>query len=289
MAAPAQEDSSRQREFVFTRRDFERVRDLVGEQAGIALSDIKSDMVYSRLARRLRATGCRSFDEYLTRLEADAAELNHFVNALTTNLTAFFREPHHFDHLAAEALPAVMEGIQRRGAPKRICMWSAGCSTGEEAYSMAMVARETVPAPWEVRILATDLDTDVLQRAERGIYDAQRVKGVPTERLRRHFLRGIGGNRGKVKVRPEVRALVEFGQLNLVQYPWHFDEPFHVVFCRNTIIYFAKETQKELFREMRRHLVPRAWLYIGHSETLWQVADDFDSHGRTVYRLGAAS
>lgn len=285
---PRSEDGrAREREFEFTPRDFEQVQQLVAEKTGIALSDIKSNMVYSRLARRLRATGHHSFQDYLGYLKHNEGELNHFVNALTTNLTAFFREAHHFDHLAEVVLPGLMADIQARGKPKRINMWSAGCSSGEEPYSMAMVAREVVPPPWEVRILASDLDTEVLRRAETGVYDQDRVKGLSTQRLKDHFLRGVGRNEGRVKVRREVRALVDFQKLNLIERPWPLKESFHVVFCRNTIIYFEKDTQRTMFKEMRRFLERPAWLYIGHSETLWQVADDFESLGQTIYRLDA--
>ncbi len=282
MARAAQEGWKDDREFPFTPEDFEAVRQLVGEHTGIALSDIKSDMVYSRLTRRLRATGCKTFSEYLERLRSnEAEELDHFVNALTTNLTAFFREEHHFDHLAEVALPEMMALAKDR----RLRLWSAGCSTGEEAYSMAMVVRETVPEGWDIRILATDLDTEVLRQAERGVYDAGRVRGMPQTRLRRHFLRGRGANEGKVRVRDEVRRLVKFQRLNLIDRPWPMRERFHGVFCRNVIIYFNKQTQRELFDYLTGYVCPPGWLYIGHSETLWQVTERFEPHGRTVYRL----
>ncbi len=282
MARTEQAGWKEDREFPFTREDFETVRRLVGEHTGIALSDIKSDMVYSRLTRRLRATGCGSFNEYLERLRSETSEeLDHFVNALTTNLTAFFREAHHFDHLAETALPEMMALAKDR----RLRLWSAGCSTGEEAYSMAMVVRETVPDDWDVRILATDLDTEVLRHAERGIYDAQRVQGMPQSRLRRHFLRGRRAYQGKVRVKDEVRRLVEFRRLNLIDRPWPMRDRFHAVFCRNVIIYFSKQTQRELFEHLTDYMRTPGWLYIGHSETLWQVTERFEPHGRTVYRM----
>jgi chemotaxis protein methyltransferase CheR len=274
----------REREFAFGRRDFEAVRDLVGRKTGIALSDVKSDMVYSRLARRLRANGMTDFPSYLAMLEdPESAELEHFLNALTTNLTAFFREAHHFDHLAEQALPTLLEQAGRN----RIRIWSAGCSTGEEPYTLAMVAREVLPASADVRVLATDVDTEVLARAESGIYAADRVKGLSRERLQRHFLRGTGRNEGRVRLKPEVRELVDFQYLNMIETPWRLEETFDIVFCRNVIIYFDRETQRRLFQELPRHMAPGGWLYIGHSETLWQVTEQFDALGQTVYRLRA--
>ncbi|MFW6278034.1 MAG: CheR family methyltransferase [Halorhodospira sp.] len=268
---------SGEREFRFTREDFEWIRETVGQETGIQLSEAKSDMVYSRLARRLRALGLQDFASYRKLLLADPErqEMAHFVNALTTNLTAFFREGHHFEHLA-EVLAA---------APARVRIWSAGCSTGEEVYSAAIVAREVFgrQAEERVQILGTDLDSSVLEQGERGIYDHKRVAGLSRERLRAHFLRGKGAKEGLVRVRPELRRLVAFTPLNLL-HEWPFREPFDVVFCRNVIIYFNKEIQRRLFQRIAGVMSPQAWLYIGHSETLWRVSEQFESHGRTIYR-----
>jgi len=266
-----------EREFRFTRDDFEWIRETVGRETGIQLSEAKSDMVYSRLARRLRALGLRDFAAYREHLLADPKrqEMAHFVNALTTNLTAFFREAHHFEHLA-EILAAA------RG---KVRIWSAGCSTGEEVYSAAIVAREVFGerAADRVQILGTDLDSSVLEQGARGIYDHKRVAGLSRERLRAHFLRGKGSREGMVRVRPELQRLVTFDQLNLL-HDWPFREPFDIVFCRNVIIYFNKEIQRRLFERMAGIMTPRAWLYIGHSETLWRVSERFESLGRTIYR-----
>lgn len=270
--------SQAQREFRFTAEDFEWVRTQVGRETGIELGKNKSDMVYSRLARRLRALGLSDFASYRRRLlDGDGEEMGHFVNALTTNLTAFFRESHHFDHLAGVL-------SDRPGGPLRI--WSAGCSTGEEAYSIAITAREVYGdrAADRVQIEGTDLDSNVVAHAAAGVYDQRRVAGLSRERLKAHFLRGRGRMAGKVRVRPEVQRLVRFSQLNLL-HEWPFEDPFDVVFCRNVIIYFSKATQRPLFERMAAAMRPGAWLYIGHSESLWKVSERFVPHGRTLYRL----
>ncbi|MCG5547457.1 CheR family methyltransferase [Halorhodospira halochloris] len=271
------EAAEAEREFHFTWDDFEWIRETVGRETGIQLSEAKSDMVYSRLARRLRALGLRDFASYRKQLVNDPQrrEMAHFVNALTTNLTAFFRESHHFDHLA---------GVLK-AAPGKVRIWSAGCSTGEEVYSIAITAREVfgARAPDRVKIIGTDLDSNVLEHAARGIYDRRRVDGISQQRLRENFLRGKGNNDGLVRVRPELKRLVEFDQLNLL-HDWPFREQFEIVFCRNVIIYFNKEIQSRLFERVAEIMTDPAWLYIGHSETLWKVSDRFESHGRTIYR-----
>lgn len=266
-----------EREFHFTRDDFEWIRETVGRETGIQLSEAKSDMVYSRLARRLRALGLHDFASYRKILvdDPERREMAHFVNALTTNLTAFFRESHHFDHLAEVF----------KSAQGRVRIWSAGCSTGEEVYSIAITAREVfgARAADRVKIIGTDLDSSVLEHAERGVYDRRRVDGLSQPRLRENFFRGTGKNDGLVRVKPELRRLVEFDQLNLL-HEWPFRERFEVVFCRNVIIYFNKEIQSRLFERVAELMAPPAWLYIGHSETLWKVTDRFASHGRTIYQ-----
>jgi len=266
-----------EREFAFTRKDFDWIRQKVTRETGIQLNPSKDQMVYARLARRLRARGLKDFESYRKLLENDdEEELGLFVNALTTNLTAFFREGHHFEHLAE-----VLE--THRGQALNI--WSAGCSSGEEPYSIAMTVLDTLGEQdaEQVRIIATDLDSSVIAHAERGVYDEKRVAGLERSQLKRHFLRGTGRNKGKVRVKPALRAMVEFDTLNLL-HQWPFDEPFDIVFCRNTVIYFDKPTQARLFERLFVQTTPRAWLYIGHSESLWKVTERFVSHGRTVYR-----
>ena len=260
--------------------DFATVRRLIAEYAGIKLSLQKRNMVYNRLLRRLRARGLSSFGDYLQLVQGEGSdEREAFVNALTTNLTAFFREPHHFDLLAEHARARV----QQRGAPLRC--WSSACSTGEEAWSIAMVLREAECAG---EVLGTDIDTDVLNTAQSGVYRLDRTASLPAERLRRHFLRGTGSNEGLASVRPELRAMVRFGQLNLQSPVWPALERFDVIFCRNVVIYFDREYQKKLLGRFADLLVPGGLLMVGHSESFPAAHPGFRSCGRTAYeRVGA--
>jgi chemotaxis protein methyltransferase CheR len=260
-------------------RDFATVRQLIADYAGIKLSLQKRNMVYNRLLRRLRARGVANFGDYLQLVQREGSdEREAFVNALTTNLTAFFREPHHFDLLLARA----RERAGRRGAPMRC--WSSACSTGEEAWSIAMVLREA-ECPGDV--LGTDIDTDVLNTAQSGVYRMERAGTLPAERLRRHFLRGTGGNEGLVSVRNELRSMVRFGQLNLQSPVWPAMERFDVIFCRNVVIYFDREFQKKLLTRLADLLVPGGLLMVGHSESFPAAHPGFRSCGRTAYeRLG---
>jgi chemotaxis protein methyltransferase CheR len=256
-------------------RDFATVRQLISDYAGIKLSLQKRNMVYNRLLRRLRARNMASFGDYLQLVQREGSdEREAFVNALTTNLTAFFREPHHFDVLMTRA----RERAQRRGSPLRC--WSSACSTGEEAWSIAMVLREAECAG---EVLGTDIDTEVLDTAQAGIYRLERTSSLPQERLRRHFLRGTGGNDGLVSVRPELRSLVRFGQLNLQSPVWPAQQPFDVIFCRNVVIYFDREFQKKLLGRLAELLVPGGLLMVGHSESFPSAHPGFRSVGRTAY------
>jgi chemotaxis protein methyltransferase CheR len=259
-------------------RDFATVRQLIADYAGIKLSLQKRNMVYNRLLRRLRARGLSDFGAYLELVQREGSnEREAFVNALTTNLTAFFREPHHFELLHAHA---ARHG--KRGKPLRC--WSSACSTGEEAWSVAMVLREA-ECPGDV--LGTDIDTDVLGTARNGVYRMERTAGLPGERLRKHFLRGTGANDGLVSVRPELRGMVRFGQLNLQSPAWPALEPFDVIFCRNVVIYFDREFQKKLLARLADLLVPGGLLMVGHSESFPAAHPGFRSCGRTAYeRVG---
>jgi chemotaxis protein methyltransferase CheR len=259
--------------------EFATVRRLIADYAGIKLSTQKRNMVYNRLLRRLRARGLSSFGDYLELVQREGSdEREAFVNALTTNLTAFFREPHHFELLAERA----SQRARGRGAPLRC--WSSACSTGEEAWSIAMVLRE---AECHGEVLGTDIDTEVLNTAQNGVYRLERAATLPTERLRRHFLRGTGRNEGLVSVRPELRALVRFGQLNLQSPVWPAQQPFDVIFCRNVVIYFDRESQKKLLARLATLLVPGGLLVVGHSESFPAAHPGFRSCGRTAYeRIG---
>jgi chemotaxis protein methyltransferase CheR len=263
------------REFVFTAADFEKIRHLIHTHAGISLSDAKKDMVYSRLARRLRACGDTSFAQYLARLERDRTEWETFVNALTTNLTSFFREPHHFDTLAEFLRKAPV------GRPARI--WCCAASTGEEPYSLAITACEafnTLDPP--VRIVASDIDTQVLSQGQKGQYAADRLSRVGEARLRRFFL--PKDPQGLYTVRPELQRLIQFQRINLLDARWPVSAPLDAIFCRNVMIYFDKPTQHTLLARFRPLLADHGLLFAGHSESFMHAAELFRSLGRTVYQ-----
>lgn len=256
-------------------RDFAKVRELIAHYAGIKLSPQKRNMVYNRLQRRLRARGLASFSDYLELVQREQSdEREAFVNALTTNLTAFFREPHHFDLLLEHA----KKRAQERGRELRC--WSSACSTGEEAWSIAMVLREAQCAG---TVLGTDIDTDVLHTAQAGVYRLEKTASLPHERLRRHFLRGTGANEGLASVRPELRSMVRFGQLNLQSPVWPAQDRFDVIFCRNVVIYFDREVQKKLLARFADLLVHGGLLMVGHSESFPSAHPGFRSVGRTAY------
>lgn len=272
------------RPYVYTDRDFHRVRSLIHERAGIALADSKRDMVYSRLSRRLRAQGVTRFCDYLDALERDDGdEWQAFTNALTTNLTAFFREAHHFDalHQQLAALPVPANPIK---------LWCAAASTGEEPYSIAMTAIEAFDSLTPpVRILATDIDTQVLEHAQRGIYTMERIDTLSAERRRRFFHRGIGANTGHARVNDALRALVSFRPLNLLDSRWPLHGPFTAVFCRNVMIYFDKPTQYRVLQKIAPLLSADGLFFAGHSESFFHAADLVQPCGRTVYRRAAAA
>jgi len=266
------------REFDFTDSNFDRVRKLIYDHAGISLSPSKREMVYSRLGRRLRALGLGSFDAYLELLESDnAEEWEAFTNSLTTNLTSFFREEHHFPILAE---------LLRRHKGERIVLWCCAASTGEEPYSMAITAAETfgtLKPP--VRILATDLDTNVLAKAQEGVYAMERLEKMSEERMRRYFLRGKGRQAGYARVRDELRQLITFRQLNLLDTKWPMRGPLHAIFCRNVMIYFDKQTQLGILKQFAPLLRPDGLMFAGHSESFHHAAHLFSLRGKTVYEL----
>jgi chemotaxis protein methyltransferase CheR len=283
MASIANKAASAEREFKFTDRDFNFVKNLVGEQTGIVLSEAKRNMVYSRLARRLRALDLVDFKDYLGLLkENDQTELVNFVNAITTNLTAFFRENHHFDYLANQLIPHL---LKKNAHTHRLRIWSAGCSTGEEPYSIAITLKEAIPniKNWDVKILATDLDTNVVETASTGVYTEERVSGISKPRLKKWFKKGRNGTGGMVKVSPELQELITFKQLNLM-HDWPFKGPFDLIFCRNVVIYFSKDTQRTLVERYHKVLDDEGHLFLGHSESLFKVSTQFDLIGNTIYK-----
>jgi len=264
------------REFVWSDADFARVQALIYQRAGISLHDGKHAMVYSRLSRRLRETGHASFRDYLSWLEKhDGPEWQEFVNALTTNLTAFFREPHHFEilntHLRSK--PA--------GTPWRA--WCNAASTGEEPYSIAMTALETLGAKAPFKLWASDIDSRVLASAAAGVYRSENLKGLSPERLQRFFLKGKGANAGMARVKPELQQLIEFLSVNLIRDDWPFREPFDVVFCRNVMIYFDAATQRRVLERIHRVMKPGGMLFVGHAENFSESRDLFTLRGKTVY------
>lgn len=273
----------RVREFEFCDADFEALRKLVKEITGINLSDQKRELVYGRLARRLRALHLRTFAEYRGLLASDGGkEIGEFCNAITTNLTSFFRESHHFDYLREQVLQPLAAD---RAGSRRVRIWSAGCSTGEEAYSLAMTAIESFPdlRTWDVKILATDLDSDVLAKAQRGIYAAERVRAIGPQRLSRFFVERRGREGPCYEATPELTSLITFKQLNLM-HPLPMKGPLDAIFCRNVVIYFDKDTQRELFARVAHLQRPGNLLFLGHSESLFKVSESYTPIGKTVYR-----
>lgn len=264
------------REFVWADADFARVQALIYKHAGISLHNGKHAMVYSRLSRRLRETGHTSFHDYLSWLEkADGPEWQEFVNALTTNLTAFFREQHHFDILASHlrSKPA--------GTPWRA--WCNAASTGEEPYSIAMTALEALGANASFKLLASDIDSRVLATAAAGVYRLENLKGLSDERLQRFFLKGKASNAGMARAKPELQRMIEFLSVNLIRDDWPFREPFDVVFCRNVMIYFDAPTQRRVLERIHRVMKPGGMLFVGHAENFSESRDLFTLRGKTVY------
>lgn len=264
------------REFVWTDADFERVQSLIYKHAGIKLHDGKHAMVYSRLSRRLRDTGHNSFHEYLGWLErSDGPEWQEFVNALTTNLTAFFREQHHFEMLAAllKSRPA--------GSPWNV--WCSASSTGEEPYSIAMTAVESLGSSAAFKLVASDIDSKVLASAAQGIYRLDNLKGLDQTRMQKFLLRGKGDNSGLVRIKPELRRMIDFLSINLIRNDWPFRDSFDVVFCRNVMIYFDAATQRAVLERIHRVMKPGGMLFVGHAENFSESRDLFLLRGKTCY------
>ncbi|CCD85469.1 Chemotaxis protein methyltransferase [Bradyrhizobium sp. ORS 285] len=267
-------------EFALQDRDFRTLSKLVMDTAGIVLSERKRAFIHGRLSRRLRALGLNNFSQYCKLLETSDgdSELRNFINAVTTNHTSFFRESHHLDHLARVILPELMTA---NSDTRRIRIWSAGCSSGEEPYSIAMAIHNSGKslAGWDVKILATDLDTNVIAHAARGIYDAERAEGIPAA-MKNRFTTVQDGN---VVMNDELCDLITFAHLNLLE-RWPMSGPFDVIFCRNVVIYFDKPTQTRLFNRYADITKPDGWLIVGHSENLLGITDRFELVGRTIYR-----
>ncbi len=276
------EDSFRdkdRREFKFTAQDFKRVQKLIYDYAGISLSESKQELVYSRLSRRLRATGFRTFEEYLSLLERNnEAEWEAFTNALTTNLTSFFREPHHF--------PVLAEHMRKHKGNEPFAIWCSAASTGEEPYSIAMTAVDVFGSfTPPVTIIATDLDTSVLETGKAGLYPVARVEKMDPDLIKRFFLHGTGSQEGYVRVRQELRDMITFRRLNLLDNSWPIRSPLDVIFCRNVMIYFDKPTQLNILKKFVPLLRNDGLLFAGHSESFYHADAYFKLRGKTVYEL----
>ncbi len=269
-----------QREFPMTDDDFWELSKLAYLHAGIVLKEPKKNLLYGRLSRRIRALKLKNFRDYINLIKTENhQEFDEYLNTITTNLTSFFRENHHFEYLKTDVFPFI-----ESQHPQWVRFWSAGCSTGEEAYSIAMTALEHFRYVDRMKILATDLDANVLKHGRSGIYDASRVETMEQTKLKRHFKRER--TTGNVQVKDSLREMVTFNRLNLLA-DWPMKHKFDVIFCRNVLIYFDKETQERLIHRYVRQLNPRGFLIIGHSENISHHQKELDFIGHTIYRKRA--
>jgi chemotaxis protein methyltransferase CheR len=279
LMTPPQDDEISDREFAL-------FRELLAVRTGIALNDHK------RLGKRLRSLGLESFSayyDYLTRRDPSGQEMLRFINAMTTNKTDFFREPHHFRYLQEQWVPT-RRALAARTGGRRARFWSAGCSSGEEPYTLAMVLKESLCAEpgWDVKILASDLDTDILAYAEAGVYPAERANTIPQPLLSRYFLRGVRSQAGFIKARRELRELITFRRINFNDESWPVRSQFDGIFCRNVLIYFNRETQRRILERLLGFLKPDGVLFLGHSESIFGLVDGLQHLGNTMYaRAGA--
>jgi chemotaxis protein methyltransferase CheR len=266
--------------------DFLLFQRLIEREAGIHLAPVKKALLVGRLARRLRELGIRTLREYYKRVASDPAELTHMLDCISTNETHFFREPSHFDFLSSQVLPR-WNGEAKAGArPKQVRVWSAGCSTGEEPYSLAMTLLDHLPssAGWHIDILATDLSTRVLKRASEGQWPIQKAEEIPDGYLKSYMLRGTGSQEGRMKAGLEIRQAVRFERLNLLEgSSFPSSKLFDLIFCRNVLIYFQPETKQQVIQRLLNHLAPDGYLFVGHSESLNHLTDAVHSVIPTVY------
>ncbi|WP_448556638.1 CheR family methyltransferase [Thalassotalea montiporae] len=274
----------REDSYQLSSKNFKFICDYVYDSAGIVLGEAKREMLYRRLTRVIRERKLPSFDAYCDLLRSQPEqERTYFINAITTNLTSFYREQHHFDYLAKHEFPKL---LNKNRDSKRIRLWSSASSTGEEPYSLGITTHQSfapVLSQWDIKILATDIDSNVLATAKEGVYTANRVEGISQSIQQKYFKKGTGANETKVRVIDEVRSLITFKQLNLL-HEWPVKGPFDVIFCRNVIIYFDKATQQDLFARYYELLAPGGLLMLGHSENLGEYQRYFENVGRTIFR-----
>jgi chemotaxis protein methyltransferase CheR len=300
--------------FPMALREFKLFRTMVHERTGIWLRDGKQIMLASRLSRRLRHHGLTNFAEYYSyvqKVQDSGEEIRELINCVTTNKTSFFRERHHFDFLAGTVVPELKSAAQRGGA-RSVRVWSAASSTGEEAYSVAITLLEALcpnslpasplsqrnataraglgactfsPGSWRIEIVASDIDTKVLDTARRAIYSADSLASVAQPLQKKYFLRGTDDMQGRVKLKPDVARLAQFKRINLMDAQWPLDGLFDVIFFRNALIYFNQETQDIFLRKMVRHLKPRGYLFLGNSEHIPWLHDILEPLNKTMYRL----
>lgn len=266
------------KEFLMTGRDFDEIADLAYKHTGIVLGPHKANMVYGRIARRLRQLGIGTFREYLDFLKNNFdKESTEFINLITTNLTSFYREPHHFEYLKSKVIPELKVKTE-----KRIRIWSSGCSIGQEAYTIAFTLMdEAFPSSWDIKILATDLDSNVIETGRNGVYPIDHLGSVPDAVIERYFQKSKDAS--QVRIKKNILDKVHFKRLNLLE-NWPMSGPFDVIFCRNVVIYFDRDTQKKLFDRYADYLPVGGHLVIGHSESINGLSDRFESVGNTIYR-----
>lgn len=267
------------REFDFTEKDFKFIQWFMHKHVGIYFSDKKKAMVYGRVSRQLRRLGLSGFGQYRSVIEQDPKERVYFINCLTTNKTQFFREYHHFEFLEK----VLLDEWSQRGKHE-VRLWSAGCSTGEEPYSLLASLYQSGAFDMfdSVELTATDLDTNVLSHAKRGIYSDDAIATIPPKYLNPCFVKGKGGQQGKIKIASGLQNCVTFSQLNLLE-PWKFTDKFDLISCRNVMIYFDKQTQHDLIQRFYQALQPNGVLFLGHSESVPASMDGFHHLGHTIY------
>lgn len=278
------------KEYLLTDSDFSYLSKLAGEVAGISLSSGKRELIYGRLVKRLRALDLKDFKSYCLLLKegeeegGNKDERTHFINSITTNVTSFFRENHHFEFMAESLLPELISKKSADSRP-RLRIWSAGCSSGREPYSIAMVLKECVPdiERWDVKILATDLDSNILEVAKTAIYPKDHVKEISLDRRKRWFQVGCGVNENSIKVIDEIKNMVTYRKLNLTE-KWPMKGPFDIIFCRNVTIYFDRDTRVTLLDNFAEYLGNEGCLFVGHSESLFGLTQRFSTVGRTIHR-----